>query len=76
MIDVRLYAYLPAASKRGLAEFQVDARPGLTVGDVLDEAGVPVDAVSIIMIDGAHADLDSALSDNDRLALFPAVSGG
>jgi sulfur carrier protein ThiS len=76
VIDVRLYAHLPAASKQGLAEFQVETRPGLTVSDVLNDAGIPPEAVYIIMIDGAPANLDSALSDNHRLALFPAVSGG
>lgn len=76
MIDVRLYAHLPAASKQGVAEYQVEAHPGLTVKDVLAEAGISPEAVVIILIDGAHAGLDSALPDDSRLALFPAVSGG
>lgn len=76
MIDVRLYAHLPAASKRGEAEFQVEASPGLRVKDVLDEAGIPPEAVYFILIDGGAAQLDSLLSDGQLLALFPAVSGG
>jgi molybdopterin converting factor small subunit len=76
VIDVRLYAHLPAASKRGVADFQLEARPGLTVGDVVDEAGVPAKDVFFILIDGVRGQFDSVLSDNQHVALFPAVSGG
>ena len=76
MIDVRLYAHLPAASKRGVAEFQVEARPGLAVTDVLDEAGIAPEAVFIVLINNGPGTLDSALADGDTLALFPPVSGG
>lgn len=92
MIDVRLYAHLAPgageppdpseAAARGAmsaprsAEFQVEARPGLTVRDVAVEAGVRREDVYIIMLNSARVDLDAPLTDGDRLGLFPAVSGG
>jgi molybdopterin converting factor small subunit len=76
VIDVRLYANLPQASRSSSSEFQVEARAGLTVRDVLAQARVPVEAVHIIMLNNSRASLDAELSDGDRLALFPAVSGG
>lgn len=76
MIDVRLYAHLPAVSRHGSREFQVQARPGLTVGDVVADAGIPPEAVFIVMVNNERAGLDAALSDGDRLGLFPTVSGG
>ncbi len=81
MIDVHLYAHLPAAAatpaaKRGRAEFQLEAHPGLTVRDVVTGAGIPSEAVFIVMVNSDRADLDTELADGDRLGLFPAVSGG
>ena len=76
MIDVRLYAYLPAASSHGSSELQVEARPGLTVRDVITGAGIPPEAVVIVLINSERGGLDTVLSDGDRLGLFPAVSGG
>ncbi len=74
MIDVRMYAALVGMSRP--AEFEVEATPDLTVRDVLVEAGIRVDDVAIVMINGRSAGLDSPLSDNDRVGLFPVVAGG
>ena len=76
MIDVRLFAHLPSTSESGKAEFQVEARQGLTVRDVVAQAGIPVKAIFVVMINNDRADLDATLADGDRLALFPPVSGG
>lgn len=76
MIDVRLYAGLGRASGAKPAEFQVEARSDLTVRNVVIEAGIRAEDVSIIMVNGHGAALDSFLGDGDRLGLFPAVSGG
>jgi sulfur-carrier protein len=76
MIDVRLYAALVRTPGPGLSEFEVEPRFGLTVGDVVAEAGIREDDVAIVMINGQSASLDSALSDGDRVGLFPVVSGG
>ena len=58
------------------AGFQVAARPGLTVRDVVVEAGVRPEDVYIVMLNSVRVDLDAPLADGDRLGLFPAVSGG
>ncbi|MFH0916328.1 MAG: MoaD/ThiS family protein [bacterium] len=76
MIDVRLYADLTRESGKGAAEFQVEARPGLTVKDVVNEGGIRAQEVYIVMVNGRGAGLDSALGDGDRLGLFPAIAGG
>jgi molybdopterin converting factor small subunit len=76
VIYVRLFAHLPAASSSGSAEFQVEAREGLTVSDVVADAGIAPEALYIIMVNNVRADLDAPLADGDHLALFPPVSGG
>jgi molybdopterin converting factor small subunit len=76
MIQVRLYADLTRTAGGGTTVFEVEARDGLTVNDVLKESGVRSQEVQIVMINGHGARLDSQLGDGDRLGLFPAVSGG
>jgi hypothetical protein len=82
MIEVRLYANLaPVGRPRpclpsGVAGFEIQARDGLTVRDVVTEAAIEPRDVAIVMIDHRSATFDSPLVDGDHLGLFPAVSGG
>ena len=84
MIEVRLYANLSAAAGSAVrpsvgatsAALQVEARPGLTVRDIVDEKGLRDQDIFVIMLNGVSADLESLLSDGDRLGLFPPISGG
>lgn len=76
MIDVRLFATLPMRSSTGRKEFQLEPRPGLTVGDIVDAEGLRRNEIHIVMINGTHGSLESELADGDRLGLFPPVGGG
>jgi molybdopterin converting factor small subunit len=82
MIEVRLYANLSPVGRplpllaNGAAGFEIEARKGLRVRDVLEEAALRPDDVAVVMINHARGSLDSLLSDGDRLGLFPAVAGG
>ena len=82
MIEVRLYANLAPVGRdtphlaRGAAGFEIEARGGLTVRDVVDEAGLRPADVAVVMVNHVRGTLDSALADGDRLGLFPAVAGG
>lgn len=50
--------------------------PPATVKDIVEQLGIPVNEVSIIMVNNAHATMDTKVSDKCRLALFPPVGGG
>lgn len=76
MIDVRLFATLPMHSSTGRKAFQLEPVPGLTVRDVVAGEGLGEAEIHIIMVNGAHATMDSRLSDGDRVGLFPPVGGG
>ncbi|MBC7105022.1 MAG: MoaD/ThiS family protein [Firmicutes bacterium] len=76
MISVRLYASLVSNKYPGQAEFAVEARPGLTVRQAVEELGIQARDIFIILINGEKAGLDSPLHDGDHLGLFPPVSGG
>lgn len=49
---------------------------GETVGDVMARLGVAQEDVKLIFLNGVKAEPDAALSDGDRVGLFPAVGGG
>ncbi len=76
MIDVRLFASLAAASERGRRVFKVEARPGLTVVDIIREAGMQGQELYIVVVNGRGASSDTVLEDGDRVGLFPPMSGG
>jgi molybdopterin converting factor small subunit len=76
MIDVRLFASLATESAQGAKDFQVEARPGLTVADIIREAGIQGHELYVVVVNGHGAKSDSPLVDGDRLGLFPPMSGG
>lgn len=47
-----------------------------TVADVIAHLGISSADIHIIMVNNAHATLQTPLEDKARLALFPAVGGG
>ncbi len=82
MIEVRLYANLAPVGRplprlaSDAVGFEIEARSGLTVRDVVTEAAIPAADVVVVIINHGRGTLDSPLTDGDRLGLFPAVSGG
>lgn len=82
MIEVRLYANLAPVGRPlprlagGAAGFEMEARAGLTVSDVLSAAAIRPEDVAMVMINQDRGTLHSPLADGDRLGLFPAVAGG
>ena len=76
MIDVRLFANLTAGADHDRTEFQVIARPGLTVRGVARQEEIRLAEIQMILVNGRRATIDTPLVDGDRLGLFPAVGGG
>jgi molybdopterin converting factor small subunit len=48
---------------------------GQTLKDLADRAGVDSKKVKIAFVNSRRVDLDTVLSDNDRVGLAPAVGG-
>ena len=72
-VEVKCYATLTQHQPEG---GRVDITPGETLGQLADRLAIPRDQVTIRFVNGAHSSWDTALSDNDRVGLFPAVGGG
>jgi molybdopterin converting factor small subunit len=59
--------------------FNIEVRqypPGTTVGQIVEEIGIPKNELGILLVNSRHVALDRELHDGDTLALFPLVGGG
>ena len=77
-IEVNFFAtlmkYKPPGAGKGFWSMECDE--GTTVGDLLNQSGVPVGDVKIIFINGLQSKPEVILKDGDRLGVFPLVGGG
>lgn len=73
MVTVRVYEELNdhLAPERRKRAFEVAARPGTTVRELLASLGVPVGEVDLVLVAGRVAGLDDPLEEGDRLAAYP-----
>ena len=73
-IDLRLFATLQKFTPDASEAFTI--APGITVRDVLEQIGVPIDKTKLIFVNGLKKDLDVELSGGERVGVFPPVGGG
>jgi len=72
-ITIKLFAMLREGRfDTNTGEFPV----GKTVGDIIQQLGIPEKEVTLIFINGRHGQRNTQLVDGDTVALFPPVGGG
>jgi sulfur carrier protein ThiS len=74
MLAANLRRYLPGYD--GETGYEVSVKPESTVRDLCRKLAIPEKEVKLIMIEGIAASLDSVLTGNERVALFPPIGGG
>jgi len=77
-VEVRLHAsleWIRPGLKAGEA-LPLELKKGITVGQMVEELGIPKEGVHLVLINGRMRFLKHPLSDGDRVALFPPVGGG
>ena len=77
-VHVKLFAtlrqYRPGL---GLGEaLPVELPKGATVGDLVQQLGLPAEEVKIVFVNALFRDMGHALADGDELGIFPPVGGG
>ncbi len=72
-VQVKLFATLREGR---FAEKIMEVTAATNTGDVIRALGIPEKEVTLIFVNGRHAELDDLLTEGDRLALFPPVGGG
>ena len=78
VVHLALFAYLSEYQPDGAGGRQarpVELAAGMTIADVIGRLGLP-DEPRIVFVNGRHAPEEQALTDGDRLAIFPPVAGG
>ena len=77
-VHVKLIAtymeYLPPGTQGNTVS--VDVPPGSTVKEVLTPFGIPLDDSSVIVLNGLTVDLNTPVSEGDKVAAFSAIAGG
>jgi sulfur carrier protein ThiS len=77
-IHLALFAHLSQYQpdgQGGCHDRSIDVAEGATVGALIAPLGLP-DGPRVVFVNGRHAGADQALSDGDRLAIFPQIAGG
>ena len=74
MLAATLRKYVPGYN--GETGYEVSVEPESTVLDLCRQLQIPEKEVKLIIIEGVAAGLDSVLTGNERIALFPPIGGG
>ena len=60
----------------GRRETDLDLEAASSVSAAIQSLGVPLEVVGLAVVNGEVAPLDTALADDDELAIFSPVAGG
>jgi molybdopterin converting factor small subunit len=72
-ITIKLFATL----RTGRFDIEtLEFSPGVTIDQVIKVLGIPEEEVTLIFVNGHHADIHDTLTDGDTIGLFPPVGGG
>jgi molybdopterin converting factor small subunit len=74
ILAATLKKYVPGCY--GETGYEASVEPESTVLDLCRQLQIPEMEVKMIMIEGVAAGLDSVLTGNERVALFPPIGGG
>jgi molybdopterin converting factor small subunit len=77
-VQVKLFAsltkFLPANAKRKAATINVP--DPATVGTILQQLNIPEGVTAVLLVNGRQAKVDTELSADDTVSIFPPVAGG
>ena len=57
-------------------EAQMQFADNTTLGQVVDELGISIGEVGMVLVNGRHAPMEQVLLNGQLVALFPMLSGG
>ncbi len=73
-IDLKLFATLKRFLPQSAGPYAVPA--GSTIRELIAGLGIPEKEAKLIFIDGVRGTLDSTLTGDERVGIFPPVGGG
>jgi molybdopterin converting factor small subunit len=77
-VHVKLFATLRRTRPGlGIGEaFPVEVLAGTTVGQLIEQLGLPQEQVKLVFVSGIARDREHVLADGDVVGIFPPVGGG
>ena len=69
-----LRQYIPGYDS--LSGLELKDVKGITIVDLCQKLGIPVDKIKIIMVNGRKEDMNYMIKGDERLGFFPPVGGG
>jgi len=78
IVHARLFATLRRHHPHlGIGEsMPVDLPVGATVGQLIEQLGLPAKEVKVVFVNGIIRGQEYVLSDGDQMGVFPPVGGG
>ena len=78
MISITIIPHGEVAARfdRGLKRVPVTTRPGATIGDLIEDLGLPAGEVWLFARNGTLARAEDELEDGDTLEIVSPVAGG
>ena len=73
-IQLKLFAGLTAFSPRDAGRLPIV--PGISIGELLEDLGIPVYKAHLVFVDGVKQSLAAKLRGGERVGIFPPVAGG
>jgi molybdopterin converting factor small subunit len=74
LLAATLRKYIPGYDAGTGYAMQIEG--GSSVREVAQRLFIPEQEVKLIMVNGVHADWDTVLSGDERVAYFPPIGGG
>lgn len=75
-VQVNMYANLRQYAPAGAASFTLNVASGSTLKDLIDKLNIPQSVNMVVLINGRRADVETHLSPEDKITLFPPMEGG
>jgi len=73
VVEVRLFATF----RNGRFKIKkIDLSGDCAVRDLLENLDIPASEVGVLMVNGKNVGVDQKLSNDDVVAIFPAIGGG
>ncbi len=74
-VELKLFASLRKYQSKG-DRTRIDLKETLTVGQLLQKKGVPLEEAPLVLVNGVRVDHDYQLRDGDAVSVFPLIGGG
>jgi len=75
-IHVNLYANLKQYSPVGAGSFTLNMASGSTLKNLIDTLNIAPKVKMVILVNGRRADVETHLSPEDKITLYPPIEGG